>query len=358
MISQKTSLAACDAILIGILVSAAIAAPAPAAAAISIAVTNFRGVWDSTVNYGAGAIVTYGDQSYIAIVRNNNVIPTETDAWAVLDVKGAQGAQGPAGAAGAPGPAGPAGPAGAMGVAGAAGPTGPAGPAGAQGVQGNIGAPGAVGPQGSPGAAGLGLPASCASGDVAVFYNSKWTCRSALPHYMDNGDGTVTDNQTGLMWEQKTGTTVIGASNSSDVHGVNNVYSWSVASPDPDGTLYTGFLAQLNDLITPNDGTATGCFAGYCDWRIPTVAELRSILAAPSPNCTSSPCIDPTFGATQSDYWSSSTVPGNSSNFAWFVLFSDDFLFEGQQIPLSFVGTVTTEGKLDYSHARAVRSGR
>ena len=40
-------------------------------------------------------------------------------------------------------------------------------------------------------------------GDVAVVQGGQWVCRSALPHYVDNGDGTVTDNETGLMWEQK-----------------------------------------------------------------------------------------------------------------------------------------------------------
>jgi hypothetical protein len=90
-------------------------------AAISIAVTNFRGLWDSTVSYGEGAIVTYNGQSCICTVKNKNVVPTNTEAWAVLDASGTQGPQGPAGATGATGatgPAGPAGPAGSMGIPG------------------------------------------------------------------------------------------------------------------------------------------------------------------------------------------------------------------------------------------------
>ena len=137
MITRKITFAPWCAMLMGLILYAAMTPPA--AAAISIAVTNFRGDWDPTVNYGAGAVVTYSGQSYIAIVKNNNVVPTETDAWAILDAKGAQGpvgAAGAAGAAGAPGPAGPAGPAGAMGIPGASGAQGAAGPAGAAGAPG------------------------------------------------------------------------------------------------------------------------------------------------------------------------------------------------------------------------------
>src|ERR1700677_2512750 len=110
------------AMLIGLSLSATVIPLANAA--ISIAVTNYRGNWDPTANYAAGAIVSYAGQSYIAIVKNNNVTPTQTDAWAVLDApgptgpKGAQGPQGSPGSAGATGPAGPAGPAGAMGIPG------------------------------------------------------------------------------------------------------------------------------------------------------------------------------------------------------------------------------------------------
>jgi len=101
---------------------------------------------------------------------------------------------------GAPGSMGPPGP---MGPVGAPGIMGPAGPTGAQGSKGLQGAAGAQGPAGPPGAAGVGLPATCASGDVAVFYSNAWICRSALPRYVANGDGTVTDNQTGLRGFQR-----------------------------------------------------------------------------------------------------------------------------------------------------------
>jgi hypothetical protein len=40
-----------------------------------------------------------------------------------------------------------------------------------------------------------------------------------LVRFVDNGDGTVTDTRTGLMWEQKT--------DDGSIHDKDNVYTWS-----------------------------------------------------------------------------------------------------------------------------------
>ena len=70
--------------------------------------------------------------------------------------------------------------------------------------------------------------------------------------YTDNGDGTITDNTTGLMWEKK--------DQSGGTHDWSNAYTWSAPSTFTtnfmDGTITTTFLAS------PNSGSG---FAGYTD---------------------------------------------------------------------------------------------
>jgi hypothetical protein len=268
--------------------------------------------------------------TYFLTVTFKNQLPTIF----AIDIggSGAQGPAGPAGAPGAPGAAGTTGPAGPAGPQGLAGPMGPpgamgtavvAGPQGLQGVagpagpQGLQGATGATGPQGPAGANGTGGGPVCAASDSVVSFQGMLVCKSTLPRYVDNGDGTVTDSQTGLMWEKKT------AAGTGDVHDANNVYTWSTefSNPIANGSLFTSFLATLNLTLQTTDSDT--CFANYCDWRIPTVAEMRSILLAPAP-CASRPCIDQSvFGPVgQNYYWSNASVTGNLGN-AWMVIFID-----------------------------------
>jgi Protein of unknown function (DUF1566)/Collagen triple helix repeat (20 copies) len=230
-------------------------------------------------------------------------------------VAGAPGPAGPAGPQGIPGPMGPVGASGLTGTAGAQGLQGVAGPAGPQGMQGAAGPTGATGPQGPAGVGGL--PSCTAPATYLVLIQGTLACQ---PRFNMNRDGTLTDNQTGLMWEMKTGTADFTSTCAAvaDVHDVNNCYEWSTNNNNPDGTLYSTFLATLNADVS-SDGTAT-CFANHCDWRIPTVAELNAIIDSSAQGCdTTSACIDLSFGPTQqSDYWSSTSAAG-FANTAWIV---------------------------------------
>jgi hypothetical protein len=198
---------------------------------------------------------------------------------------------------------------------------------------------------GANGANGAGLPV-CPAPDEAVLYHGAFACKSTLPHFLDNGDGTVTDNQTGLMWEKKTSTC------GGEVTCINNSYSWSSTGTLADGTLFTSFIAGLNggDYYSPSAGQVVSeqpgpCLANHCDWRIPTVVELNSIIESGTGCAGGLPCIDPAFGPTQaSGYWSSSSGASNV-NLAWGVT----FYYGGAAAGFKTAGGV---------YARAVRSSR
>ena len=260
---------------------------------------------------------------------------------------GAQGTQGLMGLPGAPGAKGDPGPLGPKGADGAIGPAGQSGTAGAQGPKGDTGPQGLQGiqgPKGDPGSGGGGLVCTTAPNIyLATAANGTQTCQA---RYMDNGDGTVTDNQTGLMWEKET------SSCGGEVTCVNTIYVWSSTGTLADGSLFTTFIAGLNggDYYSPSAGQIVSaglgtCFANHCDWRIPSIAELNSILDSTAAVCGSGyACIDPVFGPTRADgYWSSSS----SASAGLFTLYGD---FNNGSVANAFKGT--------NNYARAVRSRR
>jgi hypothetical protein len=84
-------------------------------------------------------------------------------------------------------------------------------------------------------------------------------------NFVDNGDGTITDTATGLMW-------------SKDDSGVGMDWEDALA-----------WVQQKNE----------GNYLGYSDWRLPNAKELESIVdCTRSPQTTSSAAIDPVFKTT------------------------------------------------------------
>ncbi len=131
--------------------------------------------------------------------------------------------------------------------------------------------------------------------------------------FVDNGNGTVTDNCTGLMWQQDT----------ADVRDpISNTLVWCDA------------IEYCDKLF----------FAGYDDWRLPNARELQSIVDYGRQE----PAIDPVFAALPQYYWSSTTyLQGN--NDAWGVGFN-----------VGYVGIRPKAGDFDFSYnsVRAVRDAR
>jgi hypothetical protein len=163
--------------------------------------------------------------------------------------------------------------------------------------------------------------------------------------YTDNGDGTITDNCTGLMWEKK--------DDSGGLHDKDNTYTWSGASYGStnimDGTIQD-FIDELNDVA----GGGASCFAGYCDWYVPNINELVTLVdresVNPSINVAFNQCpaacsdvTDPACSCTSSSgYWSATTY-APSPTYAWNV---------------NFLNGLTLNGvKHNDKHVRAVRAG-
>lgn len=150
--------------------------------------------------------------------------------------------------------------------------------------------------------------------------------RGLARSYVENGDGTITDERTGLMWEK--------LSDDDSLHDKDHVYQ----RPDA----LTVKIALLNQMA----------FAGYTDWRLPNVSELQSLASYG----TSAPAVAPAFhtgcvpwctvqtcSCTRGDvHWTSTGSPANGLN----VLLVD------------FASGSVVEGGETHSHpVRAVRGG-
>jgi hypothetical protein len=107
-----------------------------------------------------------------------------------------------------------------------------------------------------------------------------------INQFVNNGNGTITDNATGLMWMQNDNGT---------------------------GVLWKDALSYAENFT----------YAGYSDWRLPDVKELQSIVDyTRSPATTSSAAINPMFNCTPITneggvadypwYWSNTTFSGQA----------------------------------------------
>ncbi|MBI3782304.1 MAG: DUF1566 domain-containing protein [Deltaproteobacteria bacterium] len=164
---------------------------------------------------------------------------------------------------------------------------------------------------------GLTCLASC------MFDYSGCTAESqaASQRFMEAGDGTAIDRLTGLTWELK-----CSEGPCAETHSVLASLPWAGAASQ--------WISSLN----------AEKFAGHSDWRLPSLEELRSLLAAVPP-CPAEPCSKsawPRKLTATAGYWSSTTFSVDKRR-AWAVSFRD--------------GDVYTAEKSEALHVRAVRSG-
>jgi hypothetical protein len=117
--------------------------------------------------------------------------------------------------------------------------------------------------------------------------------QTASAGFINNGDGTVIDSDTYLMWQRCT-----APSTEINCGGVTpTVYTWEEG------------IAFCNGLT----------LGGYSDWRLPNAKSLQSLVDVTK---TTSPNINTVyFPDTQlNDYWTSTTLAGTGS-MAWYVNF-------------------------------------
>ncbi|MBF0317521.1 MAG: DUF1566 domain-containing protein [Nitrospirae bacterium] len=138
------------------------------------------------------------------------------------------------------------------------------------------------------------------------------------PRFTDNGDYTVTDNLTGLLWSKDAGTAATGSCK-------GGIKTWQEALD------YVTCLNGMNHL-------------GHSDWRLPNVNEIESLIDA-SMSKPSLPSGHPFTNVRTVNYWSSTTYALDTT-IAWYVV-----IYSGD------VGAVGKAGS-ENGYAWVVRDGK
>ncbi len=111
------------------------------------------------------------------------------------------------------------------------------------------------------------------------------------PRFTDNGNSTITDNLTGLIWEQ---------------------------SPENATTDWNGAFDRISDLNSSQLG-------GRSDWRLPNKWELASLIHIGETNTSTWLNSGPFSSILSSYYWSSTTNPHDTTA-AWLVRMHDGYV--------------------------------
>ena len=147
--------------------------------------------------------------------------------------------------------------------------------------------------------------------------------------YEDNGDGTVSDCRTGLIWLKNAKCT--------DTPGGTGAISWN------DAVSWAAWLKNGTCGLT--DGSSKN------DWRIPTKTELMAMIASARKQLFVNPVLtnstgrakwaqgDP-FDDIQADYYWSSSATADNVTYAWYVNMGDGYVFYAHKVDIYYVWPV------------------
>jgi hypothetical protein len=130
---------------------------------------------------------------------------------------------------------------------------------------------------------------------------------SPSPRFTDHGNGTVTDNLTGLMWTK-------------NADACSGTKSWTDAMD-----------CVASQYVSP-------CYAGYCDWVLPNIRQLQSLVDF-GRNNPALPGGHPFTYVQLSPYWSSTTSV-DSAEYAWLLVTNNGTAYYGSKTNGAFVWLV------------------
>jgi len=154
------------------------------------------------------------------------------------------------------------------------------------------------------------------------FERSRNTQGSFVNEFVDNNDGTVTDKATGLMWQKEGSSGALG------------------------NRAAISYLEQLNRQR----------FAGYSDWRMPTIEELASLLERTKNEGIH---MDAVFDSRQSSCWSADKFESDRDQLqgVWVVNFNQGQILQGTFLIKHTVKSSwgAFAGKNNLNYVKAVR---
>lgn len=151
----------------------------------------------------------------------------------------------------------------------------------------------------------------CAHAGLAIAQQ----CHAPLSsqQFVSHGNGTVTDNRSGLMWK-----TCLEGQESPQCYGKPTALQWQ-------------------DALNLSQNVFTRSFAGYQDWRLPTRAELETLIEPSCQEPAANLQVFPSMAAV--GLWSSD-VSQQNNHMAWGIDFSKGHPYEHFQAASKYVRLV------------------